>query len=216
MPDPSYPVLVGRSWVFPDGTVLPLVAGGSDDGDPPAGDPPPPRSFTQEEVDRIVADRLRRVKVEPPADYDELKAKAAKLAEIEAASQSELERAQAAAAAAEAKAAEAQQRARSALLRASVTATAVQAGAVDADAVLALIDQSQLTVEDDGTVSGVSDAVKALLDAKPYLVGKPATLPPGSGDGGPRGKPAVGTPDFDSMTAAQINDWWAQNARAAS
>lgn len=51
------------------------------------------RTFSQEEVNKIVADRLKRAKATPPADYDELKAKAARLDELEAANKSDLERA---------------------------------------------------------------------------------------------------------------------------
>ena len=50
------------------------------------------KTFTQEQVDKIVQERLKRAKSEKPADYDELKAKAAKLDEIEDAQKSELER----------------------------------------------------------------------------------------------------------------------------
>jgi len=50
------------------------------------------KTFTQEQVDKIVQERLKRAKSEKPADYDELKAKAARLDEIEDAQKSELER----------------------------------------------------------------------------------------------------------------------------
>lgn len=62
-------------------------------------DPPAPddkgegRTFTQADVDRIVQSRLADEK-KRHADYDELKAKAAKLDEQEAANKSELEKAQ--------------------------------------------------------------------------------------------------------------------------
>ncbi len=51
-----------------------------------------PKTFTQEQVDKIVQERLKRAKGEKPADYDELKAKAARLDEIEDAQKTELER----------------------------------------------------------------------------------------------------------------------------
>jgi len=50
------------------------------------------KTFTQAEVDAIVGDRLKRERAKH-ADYSELKAKAARLDEIEAASKSELEKA---------------------------------------------------------------------------------------------------------------------------
>jgi len=68
------------------------------------------RSFTQADVDRIVQSRLAEEK-KRHADYDELKAKAQKLDEQEAANQSELEKANAKLAEAEKRANEAQARA---------------------------------------------------------------------------------------------------------
>lgn len=52
-----------------------------------------PRTFTQEDVDRIVANRLARAKHEPPADYAELREKARAYDEAQEAAKSELERA---------------------------------------------------------------------------------------------------------------------------
>lgn len=52
-----------------------------------------PRTFTQEEVNAIVEKRLARAKAEPPADYEELKAKAAKYDEAQEAAKSELQKA---------------------------------------------------------------------------------------------------------------------------
>lgn len=62
------------------------------------------RTFTQEEVNAIVEKRISRVKSTPPADYEELKAKAAKFDELEEANKSELEKANDAAAREKAKA----------------------------------------------------------------------------------------------------------------
>jgi hypothetical protein len=58
----------------------------------PSGNATEAKKFTQEQVDKIVQERLARAKATPPADYEELKAKAAKLDEIEDAQKSELER----------------------------------------------------------------------------------------------------------------------------
>ena len=58
----------------------------------PSGKATEAKTFTQEQVDSIVKERLARAKATPPADYDELKAKAARLDEIEDAQKSELER----------------------------------------------------------------------------------------------------------------------------
>lgn len=156
---------------------------------PPAPTPPAPvvdpdRTFSQAELDKIVQERLARAKAEPPADYADLQAKAAKLAEIEAANQSELEKANARADAAEQKAAEASDRASKSARRSAIVSAATAAGAVDADAVFALLGNDAVTVGDDGQVTGAVEAVTALLESKPYLVGK---KPTGGVDGGPRG-----------------------------
>ena len=70
-----------------------------------------------------------------------------KLAKIEEASKSELERAQAAATAAEERAKAAEERIARALTKAAVSAAAVKAGAIDADAVLALLPADAVTVD---------------------------------------------------------------------
>ncbi len=62
-------------------------AGGSDGG----GEDGQPKSFTQEQVDQIVEKRLAKERGKY-RDYDELKAKAAKFDELEAAGKSELDR----------------------------------------------------------------------------------------------------------------------------
>lgn len=183
-----------------DATTTDDNAGGEDD-----------KTFTQAEVDRIIKDRLVRAKAEPPSDYAELQAKAAKLAELESANQTELEKIMARAEAAEKKAADADERARKSNLRSAVTAAASEAGAVDIDAVFALLPQDAVTFGDDGQVTGAEDAVKALLESKPYLVGQAATPPPkptGSADGGSRGSGSgprqLRRDELSSMTPEQI------------
>lgn len=107
---------------------------------------------------------------------------AAKLAKIEESSKSELERAQAAATEADQRAKAAEERIAKALTRAAVTAAAAKVGAIDADAVLALLPTDAVTIDGD-EVKGVDEALKALRDAKPYLFAK--TKPaPGGADGG--------------------------------
>jgi len=55
-------------------------------------------------------------------------------------------------------------------LNSKILTEAIQAGAVDPDAVLALIDKTKITYGDDGSVSGVKEAVEELLAQKPYLL----------------------------------------------
>ena len=73
-----------------------------DEDAPPAGD-----TFTQADIDRIVADRVKRERAKY-ADYDEVKAKAAQFEQLDSAAKSEVEKATERAAAAEAKLAKAE------------------------------------------------------------------------------------------------------------
>lgn len=179
----------------------------------PAPTDPPDKTFTQDEVDRIIKDRLARAKSEPPSDYADLQAKAAKLDELEAANQSELEKANARAELAEQNAKTAQDRANAALRRAAVVSAATVAGAVDADAVFALLANDAVTVGDDGQVTGAEEAVKELLESKPYLVGQPSgnEKPKSGADGGPRGSAGddsqqLSRDDLTTMSPDQIEE----------
>ncbi len=163
--------------------------GGGNGGDPPAGDPPagdPPKSFNQDDVDRIVRERLARAKSEPPADYEDLRKAKAKLDELEAASRTELERATARAEEAERKAAEADVERAHTKMETAVLLAASKAGAVKPQQVFALLPKNAVTVGDDGQVTGAEDAVKAFLEENKHLVGTVST-PTGDGDGGSRG-----------------------------
>ena len=162
-----------------------------DTNTPPTGDQPGDKTFTQADVDRIIAERIARAKSAPPADYDDLKKAAAELADLKAAQLSDQEKLAKRAEEAEAKAAAAEARANAAALRSAIVAEASRAGAVDPDAVAALLDKSAVTVGDDGQVTGVAEAVASLLATKQYLVGKPTSPGSGggSGDQGARGKP---------------------------
>ena len=67
------------------------------------------------------------------------------------------------------KAQEAEKRANERLVRAEVISLATDMGLIDADAALALMDRTDVTVKDDGTVDGVKEALEALVVAKPWL-----------------------------------------------
>jgi hypothetical protein len=57
-------------------------------------------------------------------------------------------------------------------LNTRIIAEAQKVGTVDIEAVLRLIDRSGITYDQNGVISGVEQAVKALLDSKPYLRGQ--------------------------------------------
>lgn len=176
--------------------------------DPPVQDstvdPPAERTYTTDDVNRIVQDRLARQK-EKFSDYDDLKAKAAKFDEVEQQQKTELERANERAATLERDLAEATAARQDSLLRAAVISEAAKRSVHDPDAALALVDRSLLEFADDGTPSNIADAMDSLLKAKPYLVSGGATR--GSADFGARGEPGkgqLGSEALKTMTPEQI------------
>lgn len=211
-----------RTWQWPDGTTFPVISGGDGDPDPADPDPtdppadPPARSFTQDEVNRILAAEKRKLLADQP-DLTELRRKAAAYDEAQAANQSELEKAIERATKAETERDDARGQLSKTLRDSAVIAAAVRAGAVDPSAVVALLGSDAVTIADDGTITGADDAVKALLEEKPYLAGQapqptpggtPTPAPaPGGADGGARG-PAGGSgitrDQLKTMSAAEI------------
>lgn len=81
------------------------------------------------------------------------------------------------------------------LISAEVRAVGTDLHIIDIDAAFALMDKSGVKVSEDGTVTGVKEALEALTAAKPYLV-KAAANSAGTGSAGnfPRG---TGTENAD-------------------
>ncbi|MEJ7542941.1 MULTISPECIES: phage scaffolding protein [Staphylococcus intermedius group] len=79
---------------------------------------------------------------------------------------------------------------------------AVAKDANDANDVLLMLDKSNLELQEDGTVKGLEDAVKALQESKPYLFAeqKPTGRTPNEGDNVSGG---VTQEQFDSMSVSQ-------------
>jgi hypothetical protein len=89
-------------------------------------------------------------------------------------------------------------KAETALVRNAVTIEAAKLGAIDPDAVFKLGDFSEAKVDlDKGTVLGVTEIVKSLLDEKPYLKAKPAATPSG-------GTPPASDPHTDEVGKEEI------------
>lgn len=154
------------------------------------------RTFTQADLDRIVADRLARVKpafvdkVVAPDDYEALRAQAAELAELKKGQQSESERLTAALEAEKAGRVEAttnlaqlQDALNRERIAREVTRVAAVMKAIDPSDVVALLAKDAVTIGDDGQVKGAEEAVKALLEAKPHLVGGSLRPRPDPGQG---------------------------------
>ncbi|MMZ45476.1 hypothetical protein D1872_70740 [compost metagenome] len=169
---------------------LQLFAEGDPDPTPePPIDPTPPKTFTQEELDQVIADRIARER-KKYADYDELKTKlsdferekeerekekmsvterleAEKAAALKAAEDARTERDQALTAA--------NQRLIKAEFRTMARELNIRPDALDDAYVLA--DLSTASVEGDGSIIGVEDVVKALIASKPFLVEQPKKEP---------------------------------------
>jgi len=160
------------------------------------------KTFTQAELDKIVQDRVARAKTEKPADYEELQAAAKKLAVIEEANKTELEKQTARADKAEADAKSADDRVRETTLRSAIIAEAAKRQVVDPDAAVALIDRTSLELDDTGNPTNIAKAMDALLKTKPYLAGAAK----GDADQGARsgGADQLGREALESMSDAEI------------
>jgi len=160
------------------------------------------RTFSQADVDKIVQDRVARVKVEPPKDYAELQEAAKKLAVIEEANKTELQKQTDRADKAEAASVKATERVRESTLRSAIIAEAAKRQVVDPDAAVALIDRASLELDDAGNPTNIAKAMDALLKTKPYLAGAAK----GDADQGARngGADQLGREALESMSDAEI------------
>ncbi|QDX93630.1 hypothetical protein EEL30_15795 [Brevibacillus laterosporus] len=160
----------------------------------------PPKSFTQEELDRIVAERVarERKKTERFADYDDLKTKLAEYEQEREEKQraemteidrwkTDLEKEVAAKQALEQSVTEMEAKYRQEKIRnAFITAaTGANIAHIDDAYVLASSDLAKVTIDDTGNVIGVDSVVQALVENKPFLIAQskrePITI------GGPSG-----------------------------
>lgn len=121
---------------------------------------------TQEDLNRIIEQRLARERSKF-ADYDELKTKAAKFDEGEAASKSELQRLQDAVAERDAQLADLPRQARSQAIRFASKAT--QAGFLDPEDALTFLADGVDLADD----AAVKVALDELAERKPHLVRQP-------------------------------------------
>lgn len=89
------------------------------------------------------------------------------------------------------------------LISAEVRAVGAELNIIDIDAAFALMDKTGVKVGDDGSVTGVKEALEALATARPWLVKQAAPSPSGTGSTGnfPRGNGGENA-DFASRLAA--------------
>jgi hypothetical protein len=126
---------------------------------------PETRTFTQEQLDAIVTDRVARAK---PADYDEAKAALEAQRKREEGEKTELQKAQDKAAEDEAGRKAAEIRADNALRSAEIRIEAMKQGGDEELVEMALAADTSIEVKD-GKVVGAQKAVEKLLERKPNL-----------------------------------------------
>lgn len=90
----------------------------------------------------------------------------------------------------------------SAVTNNAIMAAAVKAGISDPDAAIKLIERKDIKLNDDGTVEGVEDAVKSLIESKPYLKG----AAPNVNIGGPSNPDPNGPGTPPAYTGSQVRD----------
>lgn len=154
----------------PEGDQTPEGKGNTPDPKTPdAGNDNKTVTMTQAELDQMIQDRALRETRTKFGDYEDVKAKAARLDALEEEQKTELQKAQDKATAAETKAEEREQKANAKLLRAEIVAQAAAQGA-DVDLTVAYLAGSDaVSVDKDGNVTGVKEAVAAALKSKPNL-----------------------------------------------
>jgi len=141
------------------------------------------RSFSQEEVNRMVGQARKEVRGQF-SDYGDLKTRAARADELEQAQLTEAERLTQRATEAEKQTAEANTQLTNALISSEVKVKAVQLGIVDPDAAYLLLDKSSVKYDAKDGVTGVEDALTQLLEDKPYLKGAANRIPNINPEGG--------------------------------
>lgn len=99
-------------------------------------------------------------------------------------------------------------------LSAQVKEEAMKHGCVDPDAVMKLVDLSELEVDGDtfeADKEKIAEMISDLKSKKAYLFNKPAPKINGALPNGDRIKEGSKMPDFKKMTAPEIQDWLNKN-----
>lgn len=179
--------------------VTPVMGNDSSGVTPPAGNGATP---TPEEVEQLRA-ALKAANKEAADRRKKLEALEAEDAKRKEAELSESQKAEKRAKEAEAKVLEMEQRWRDGMLRSAVTIAATQAQFYDPEDAYRLADLASLTVNNDGTVTGVDDAIKAMAKAKPHLVkvATTATTPP---DVNAQNRGQQRTPSLDELVQKKL------------
>lgn len=159
---------------------------------PSPPEPPPERTFSQKDVDKIAANRAkeaeeaayrRLVEETGVGSIDDLKAAYSEYQTIQEATKSDFEKLEeereaekARADKAEADREKAREEARlvriQSKLESELIASGVPAGGVELQDALAVVDNSNIEVNDKGEISGIKEAVQSALEPRPWLTRK--------------------------------------------
>ncbi|MFL1672191.1 phage scaffolding protein [Paenibacillus dendritiformis] len=187
--------------------------------DPPVEPTPEPeKTFTQAELDDIVAKRLERER-KKYGDYEDLKSKLteyerereekqrAEMTEIER-FKSDLEKEQAAKQSLESELTTLRESVKQERIRNAFITAAQAANIAYIDDAWALTDRSGVSVGDDGNIVGIDAVIASLVETKPFLVSQNPTKPKTIGD-------PSGTPPSPQKTSEQMLQEAAEKARAS-
>lgn len=141
----------------------------ADDTAQPENETKEPKTFTQAELEKHIADRLKRER-DKYKDYKDLQAAKSELDKIKEAQLTETERLQKQLAQAEEKARELEVMARERLINSEIVSLAAKANFANPQDAVLLVDRSDIDLDDEGNVKGVGDAIKGLIESRPYLV----------------------------------------------
>lgn len=119
------------------------------------------KTFTQAELDKLVTSRLNRERKNLQKEFDE-KQKREKM--------SEEERLKAEKQDAENKATKAIETANNKLIKAEIVMQSAKLNIIDSEAAYALVDKSDINIDDEGNVKGAKEALESLVKNKAYLI----------------------------------------------
>lgn len=198
-------------WEFADGTLLPVIAGGSDEPNPDDKKDSPgdlgeagKKALQAERQRANEAEKARKAAEQKVSELEE------RLTKLEADAMSDQEKAIAKARKEAEDEARKDERAKWAnTIRAAKAEVAAAGKLANPKLATKLIDLSSIEVSDDGVVDdkALTKAIDALLESEPYLATGAGGKPPGSADGGvrpPANKPET-TPGIGTLQQAYAN-----------
>lgn len=165
------------------------------------------KTFTQDQVNSIVAERARREAAKQLASlgvssFDELSAIVQKSREREQAEMTELQKAQAANAELEKRLEQAAAAQKALAMQSDIVALSAKLGIVDADAAYRLLDKGAIEFDANGKPTNTEALLNDLLKAKPYLAGG------GTSAMNPGRARKFSREEIEKMTPAEINKNW--------